>query len=79
MQQFDHLSEGIIPRAAPSRVWWVKHGIMMWLVDSFIAPLSQVGVDAIFHLCIIARKRLTPILSVLSLTQVGLRSVILMD
>ena len=38
---------------------------MMWLADCSIAH-SQVGVDAILHLCIVARKRPTPVLNLVS-------------
>ena len=49
---------------------------MIWLADSSFAPHSQVGVDAIPHLCITARKMPTPVLSLLSLTQAGFGSII---
>ena len=60
-----------IPRALCGG-WWVGHDIMMWSADSSFAPHSQVGVNAIPRLCIVARKRPTPVLSLLSLTQAGL-------
>ena len=55
--------------------WWVGHNVAMWSADCSFAPHSQVGVDAIPHLCIVARKRLTPVFSLLSLTQAGRGSV----
>ena len=52
------------------------HDVMMWSADCSFAPQLQVGVDAIPHLCIVARKRPTPVLRLLRLTLVGLESVI---
>ena len=51
-----------IPRA-PCGGWWVGHDVMMWSADCHFAPHSQVGVDADLHLCIVARKRPTPVLT----------------
>ena len=36
----------------PDRHAIVSHEAMMWLADSSLPPHSQVGVDAILHLCI---------------------------
>ena len=49
---------------------------MTWLADCYFAPHGQAGVDAIPHLCIVARKRSTPVVNRFSLTQAGLGSVI---
>ena len=38
----------------------------------YIAPTLAFGVDAISHLCFVARKKTTPILSLLSLIHAGL-------
>ena len=49
---------------------------MMRLVVSFCVSYAQDGVDVIPHLCIVAREKLKPILSLLTLTKVGLGSLI---
>ena len=54
----------------------MEHDVIMWSADCSFGPHSQVGVDAIPHLCIVARKMPIPVLSLLSLTQAGLESVI---
>ena len=48
----------------------------MWIADSSFALHNQVGVYVIPRLRIAVRKRPTPSLSLLSLTQINLRSVI---
>ena len=48
----------------------------MGLADCLVAPHLQVGADAIPHLCIATRKRPTPVLSLLNLTQAKDESVI---
>ena len=52
------------------------HDVMMWLADCSFALHLQIGVDAIPRLCIDAQYMPTPVLSLLSLTQACLGSVI---
>ena len=76
LNHFTVRSSGCIIPRAPCGGWWLGHDVIMWSADCSFAPHSQAGVDGIPHLCIVARKKPTPVLSLLSLTQAGLGSVI---
>ena len=52
------------------------HDAMLWLAECSFAPHLQVSVNAISHFCIVAQNGPTPVLSLLSLSQAGLQSVI---
>ena len=51
----------------------------MWFANSFFAPHSQIGVNAMPNLRIVAQKRPTPIFSRLSLAQGSLESAVPKD
>ena len=72
MLKLDHLDhQGLRVEACK----W--HGVMICFTDFSFAPHSQAGMDdAILHLCLVAPKRPTPVLSLLSSTEACLGSVI---
>ena len=49
--------------------------MLIWLADCSFAPHSQIGVYVIPHLCIVAGKAPTLVLSLLRLTQASQESV----